>query len=91
MNTAIEVPVGLTWAGGAYMKLQWLLAILFLIGAGTFLSLLLSGTESVPWPFLLANFMFLIGVSSTDFTGLMLCRKTVLAHGLAPTAFYSGT
>ncbi|HIN91778.1 MAG TPA: hypothetical protein EYM99_03050 [Alphaproteobacteria bacterium] len=77
MNTAIEVPVGLTWAGGAYMKLQWLLAILFLIGAGTFLSLLLSGTESVPWPFLLANFMFLIGVSQFGvcFSAILhLCR-----------------
>ena len=63
MSTEIKIPVGLGGASETYAGLKWLLAALFLAGAGTLVLLLLSETQSVPWPFLLANFMFLIGVS----------------------------
>ena len=74
MNTEIKIPVG---TGETYTGLKWLLAILFLAGASTFVLLLLSETQSMPWPFLLANFMFLIGVSQFGvcFSAILrLCR-----------------
>ena len=44
MSTEIKIPVGLGGASETYAGLKWLLAALFLAGAGTLVLLLLSET-----------------------------------------------
>lgn len=72
-NIAIGVPEGRK----AYSTALLVLGLVFLGGAGSLAYLLVMAPDSVPWAFLVANFVFLLGISQfgVAFSAIMrICR-----------------
>jgi molybdopterin-containing oxidoreductase family membrane subunit len=72
-NIAIGVPAGRKGYSAALL----ILGVLFLAGAGTLAYLLATAPDSVPWAFLVASFVFVLGVSQfgVAFSAIMrICR-----------------
>ena len=72
-NIAIGVPEGRK----GYSTALLILGVLFLAGAGTLAYLLATAPDSVPWAFLVANFVFVLGISQfgVAFSAIMrICR-----------------
>ena len=72
MNGVPEVALGVR-ANGGYRKWLLFFAVVFVACAGTLAYAVQTGSANVPWAFLTANFVFLIGVSQfgVAFTAIM--------------------
>ncbi len=77
MSAISDISIGVPAGRKGYSTLLLVLAVLFIAGAGSFAYLLATAPESVPWAFLVANFVFLLGISQfgVAFSAIMrICR-----------------
>jgi Ni/Fe-hydrogenase subunit HybB-like protein len=77
MSAVRDIPIGVPAGRDGYSRILLVLTVLFLAGAGAFAYMLATAPESVPWGFLVANFIFLLGISQfgVAFAAIMrICR-----------------
>lgn len=77
MSAVPDIAIGVPGGRKGYSAILLILGVLFVAAAGSFSYLLASAPASVPWPFLVANFVFLLGVSQygVAFSAIMrICR-----------------
>jgi molybdopterin-containing oxidoreductase family membrane subunit len=77
MSAIPEFAIGVPAERKGYRTSLLILGIVFLAGAGGFVYMLATAADSVPWSFLAASFIFLLGVSQFGiaFTAIMrICR-----------------
>lgn len=77
MTTIQDIAIGVPEGRRAYRPTLLTLAVVLLAGAGNFVYLLVKTPESVPWSFLVASFVFLLGISQfgVAFSAIMrICR-----------------
>lgn len=63
MSAVPKVAIGVPAPGRTYRTSLVILAALFVAGGGTFVYLLATAPDSLPWGFLVASFVYLLGVS----------------------------
>ncbi len=73
MSGVPEITLGVRAKNGAYGKWLLLFAVVFIACTGMLAYALQSGSDEIPWAFLTANFVFLLGVSQfgAAFTAIM--------------------
>ena len=77
MSAIPDIAIGLPGKRQGYSTFLIILAVVFLVGAGSFAYMLATAPESVPWSFFTASFVFVLGVSQfgTAFVAIMrICR-----------------
>jgi molybdopterin-containing oxidoreductase family membrane subunit len=77
MSAVPDIAIGVPEGRKGYSTALLICGILFVAGAGTLAYLLYSAPASVPWAFLVANFVFVLGVSQfgVAFSAIMrICR-----------------
>ena len=77
MSAIREITIGVPEGKRSYSVGLVVLALLLLLGTGNLVYLLTTSPQSVPWSFLVANFVFLLGVSQFGiaFTAILrICR-----------------
>ena len=77
MSAIPEIAIGVPAERKGYKTSLLILTVIFLAGAGSFIYMLVTAPDSVPWSFLAASFVFLLGVSQFGiaFTAIMrICR-----------------
>ncbi len=77
MSAIPEIAIGVPAERKGYKVSVLILGVIFLAGAGSFIYMLATAPDSVPWSFLTASFIFLLGVSQFGiaFTAIMrICR-----------------
>ena len=77
MSAIPQIAIGVPAERGGYRTFIAILSIIFVAGAATLIYLLATAPASVPWSFLTANFIFLLGISQFGiaFTAIMrICR-----------------
>lgn len=78
MNAIPEIAIGVPAERQCYKKILLVLAVLFLIGAGSFTYMLVTMPELIPWDFFVASFVYLLGISQFGiaFSAIMRICKT---------------
>ena len=78
MNAIPEIAIGVPAERQCYKKILLVLAVLFLIGAGSFTYMLATMPELIPWDFFVASFVYLLGISQFGiaFSAIMRICKT---------------
>ena len=77
MSAIPEIAIGVPAERKGYKTSLLILGVIFLAGAGSFVYMLATAPDSVPWSFLTASYIFLLGVSQFGiaFTAIMrICR-----------------
>ena len=78
MNTIPKIVIGVSAEQQCYKKILLVLAVLFLVGAGSFIYMLATMPELIPWNFFVASFVYLLGISQFGiaFSAIMRICKT---------------
>ncbi|MFQ5549488.1 MAG: hypothetical protein ACE5FV_14440 [Woeseia sp.] len=77
MSTIRDIAIGVPEGRRGYLTTLLVLAVTFVVGTASFVYLLATAPEAVPWSFFVANFVFLLGVSQFGiaFSAIMrICR-----------------
>jgi len=77
VSAVSHIGIGVPEGSKGYSTTLLVFGVLFLAGAGTLAYLLATAPDSVPWAFLVANFVFVLGVSQfgVAFSAIMrICR-----------------
>jgi hypothetical protein len=77
MSAIPDIAIGVPAERKGYRTALLILGFVFLVGAGSLIYLLATAPDSVPWSFLVASYIFLLGVSQFGiaFTAIMrICR-----------------
>ena len=77
MIAVSDIAIGVPSGSKGYSRALLILGVLLLAGAGNLAYLLVTAPESVPWSFLVASYVFLLGISQfgVAFSALMrICR-----------------
>ena len=84
MNGVPEVALGVQAKNGGYGKWLLFFAVVFIVCTGMLAYALQTGSAEVPWAFLTANFIFLLGVSGMTLATLTNDPATAGAGGWRP-------
>ncbi|MFQ6006772.1 MAG: hypothetical protein ACE5OQ_14870 [Woeseia sp.] len=77
MSTIRDIAIGVPEGRRGYSTTLLVLGVTFVVGTANFIYLLATAPEAVPWSFLLATFVFLLGISQFGiaFSAIMrICR-----------------
>jgi len=77
MSAISQIAIGVPAGRKGYKTSLLILSVIFMAAAGSFVYMLATAPDSVPWSFLTASFIFLLGVSQFGiaFTAIMrICR-----------------
>ena len=78
MSTVSDIAIGVPEGRKGYSTALLIFGVLFLAGAGSLAYLLATAPDSIPWAFLAANFVFVLGVSQfgVAFSAIMRIFRT---------------
>ncbi len=85
MSTVPDIAIGVPEGRQGYATTLIVLAVLLLAGAGSFVYMLTTAPDSIPWSFFVASYVFLLGVSQF---GIAFCAMMRICRAKWSRPFY---